>query len=120
MAQGTITIIDMVELGGGVAEIKASFPGDTAYPTNGTLAANVSAALELAVKTLELAKGDANVRAPRDITIYDVVHGDCGQYVPVWTAVGLKVLDGGHATRDEVANGVALNGTTMNVLFKVK
>lgn len=120
MAIGTITIIDTVEHGGGLADIKCSFAGDDNYPTNGTTAAAVTTALELAIKTAELAKGDANVRASRDVTIYDIIGGDCGQYEPYWTSVGLKVLDGGSATRAEVANGVDLKGTPFNVTFKIK
>lgn len=120
MPIGTITIIDTVEHGGGLSDIKCSFAGDSAYPTNGTLVADVKAALVLAIKTAELAKGDANVRAPRDLTIYEVIGGDCGQYEPYWTAVGLKVLDGGHATRAEVGNGVDLKAIPFNVTFKIK
>jgi hypothetical protein len=120
MAIGTITINDTVEHGGGLADIKCTFAGDSSYPTNGTLVADVTTALELAIKTAELAKGDANVRASRDVTIYDIIGGDCGQYEPYWTAIGLKVLDGGSGTRAEVANGVDLKGTPFNVAFKIK
>lgn len=120
MAIGTITIIDTIEHDHGIAEYKCSFAGDDNYPTNGTLVANVKAALVLAIKTAELAKTDANVRATRDLTIYDIVGGDCGQYEPYWTAVGLKVLDGGSATRAEVANGVDLKATPFNVTFKIR
>lgn len=120
MAIGTITILDTVEHGGGIADIKCSFAGDSAYPTGGTLVANVKAALVLAIKTAELAKGDANVRASRDLTIYDIVGGDCGQYEPYWVTAGLKVLDGGDAARAEVGNGTDLKAVTFNVTFKVK
>jgi hypothetical protein len=120
MAIGTITILDTVEHGGGLAEIKCSFAGDSAYPTGGTLVANVKAALELAIKTAELAKGDANVRGTRDVTIYGIEASDCGAYKPEWVAAGLKVRDGGHATVDEIANGVDLKATTFYVTFKIK
>lgn len=120
MPIGTITIIDQVDFGGGVGEVTCSFAGDSAYPTNGTVGADVTAALELAIKTLELAKGDANVRGPRDLTIYDVKHGDCGQYGAHWVGGKLKVLDLGHATLAEVANGTDLKAITFNVTVKIK
>jgi hypothetical protein len=117
MAIGTITIASRLELGDGNKMFKCTFAGDGNYPTNGTLNADVTAALQLAIKTAAAAAGDANVRAIEDVTILDVIQGDCGQYVPCWTAVGLKVLDGGHATRDEVGNGTNLAGTTFGVTF---
>jgi hypothetical protein len=97
-----------------------SFAGDGAYPTGGTVGADVLAALKLAIKTAELAAHDTNVRGPMDPTIIAVVPGDCGQYVPSWTGGKLKCLDGGHATWNEVGNGVNLSGTTFNLSFVTK
>lgn len=116
MAQGVITIGTVVALPQGASLIKCSFPGDTAYPTGGTLKADVEAALATAIATVVAAATDKNVRGLSNPTVVDLIPGDCGQYVPMWdSAVGLKVRDGGHATVDEVGNGTDLHGTTFNV-----
>ena len=120
MAQGTITIIDRVNLERGAKLIKCSFPGDTSYPTNGTLGADVLAALKAAIKAAAGAATDANVRGEEAVTIVDVIGGDCGQYEPYWVSGNLKVLDGGSGTRAEVGSGTGLNGTTFNVTFICK
>jgi hypothetical protein len=117
MAQGTITILSRVELGDGNKLFKVSFPGDTAYPTGGTLKAAVTTALQTAIKTVAAAAGDANVRAVEDVTIFDVIPGDCGQYIPSWVTAGLKVRDGGDPALAEVGPATPLNGTTFNVTF---
>ena len=118
MAIGTITIVSRVDYGKGEKAFKCSFAGDGSYTTGGTPAAEVLAALKLAIKTAAAAAGDANVRAGENITIKEIIGGDCGQYEPYLTAAGdLKVLDGGHATRNEAGSGANLSGTTFNVTF---
>ena len=117
MAIGTITISNTVALPDGGMLYKCAFAGDGAYPTNGTLSAAIHTALKLAIKTAELAATDTNVRGPLNPTIVEIIGGDCGQYEPYWTAIGLKMLDGGSGTRAEVGNGVNLAGTTCNVTF---
>ncbi len=120
MAIGTITIGNTLALPDGGMLYKCSFAGDGAYPTHGTLSAAIHTALKLAIKTAEGLTTDTNVRGPLNPTIVDIIGGDCGQYVPMWTAVGLKVRDGGHATWNEVGNGTNLAGTTFNVTFVTK
>ena len=117
MSIGTITIVDRINLDGGHKLVKCSFDGDDAYPTGGTTAANVEAALKLAIKTAAAAADDANVRAVENLSIVDVIAGDCGQYVPSWTSSKLKVRDGGSATWAEASNEGDLSGTTFNVTF---
>jgi hypothetical protein len=120
MAIGTITIASTVDLGHGARLYKCSFAGDADYTTGGTPAADVLAALKLAIKTAELAASDTNVRGPENPTIFDVIGGDCGQYEAYWKTAGLKVLDGGHATRDEIAAHADVHLTTFNVTFITK
>ena len=120
MAIGAITIASTLELQDGARLYHCSFAGDGSYPTHGTTSAAVTAALVLDIKTAELAATDTNVRGVTNPTIMDVIPGDCGQYVPMWTAIGLKVRDGGHATWNEVGNGTNLAGTTFNVTFVAK
>jgi hypothetical protein len=120
MAIGTITIASTLELPNGARLYHCAFAGDGAYPTNGTLAAAVTAALVLAIKTAELAATDTLVRGVLNPTIIDIIAGDCGQYIPMWTAVGLKMRDGGSGTLAEVGNGTNLAGTTCNVTFVTK
>jgi hypothetical protein len=115
MAQGVITILSQIPLPQGGSLIKCSFPGDTAYPTGGTLKAAINTALATALKAIVAAATDKNVRGLSEPTIKGIIPGDCGQYVPSWVTAGLFVRDGGHATWDEVGNGTALNGTTFNV-----
>lgn len=120
MAIGTVTIASTVELPNGARLYHCSFAGDGAYPTGGTLAADVTAALVLAIKTAELAASDTLVRGPMTPTIIDLIPGDCGQYAPMWVTAGLKVRDGGHATWDEVTAAGDLSGTTFNVTLVTK
>jgi len=117
MAIGAMTIVNRVDYGKGEKNFKVSFAGDGAYPTGGTAGADVLAALRLAIKTAAGAAGDANVRGSEAVTIKEIIGSDCGQYEPYWVGGKLKVLDGGHATRNEVANGTNLAGTTFNVDF---
>ena len=117
MAQGTMTFVSRIDYGNGEKAITVSFPGDTAYPTGGTVGADVLAALRSAISVKNAAETDANVRGPENVAIKDIVGGDCGQYEPYWVSGKLKVLDGGHATRDEVTAVTALNGTTFYVTF---
>lgn len=118
MAIGTITVVSYMAGEPGEALIKCSFVGDDAYPTGGTLKADIQTAL-LAAWTAEVAAAtDKNVRGVKITTIKDVIRGECGQYVPIWdAAVGLKVRDGGSATLAEVGNGTDLKGTTFNATF---
>jgi len=104
MALGAITLNDRA---GDVASapLRAdiiSFAGDTSYPLGGSLGLEAALAAELGVTP----------------TILAVLPQDCGQYVPAWDFANkkLKVLDGGHATWDEVADTTPLNSTTFNVL----
>jgi hypothetical protein len=117
MAIGTITIADRLQLGDGGQLLRCTFAGDVAYPTGGTLAAAVLTALKAALKTAEGLATDTNVRGPENPTIAAIIAGDCGKYVPTWVTAGLKVLDGGSATRAQVGNGVNLSGTTFTVTF---
>lgn len=120
MAIGTITIASTLDLPSGARLYHCSFAGDGAYPTGGTLVANVLAALVLAIKTAELGASDTLVRGVMTPTIMDVIPGDCGQYVPMWVTAGLKVRDGGHATWDEVGAATDLSATTFNVTLVTK
>jgi hypothetical protein len=117
MAIGTITIVNRVDFGKGEKNFKCTFDGDDNYPTGGTAGADVLAALKLAIKTAAAAAGDANVRGAEAVTIKEVIGSDCGQYEPYWASGKLKVLDGGSATRAEVANGTDLSGTSFGVTF---
>lgn len=117
MAIGTITIASTLELANGARLYHCSFAGDGAYPTGGTLVADVLAKLMAAIKTAELAASDTLVRGVPTPTIIDVIPGDCGQYAPMWVTAGLKVRDGGHATWDEVTAAGDLSATTFNVTF---
>lgn len=117
MSIGTMTIVDRLSLEDGHKLVKCSFDGDDAYPTGGTLKAAVEAALNLAIKTANLAEDDANVRGAEDLSIVEIIAGDCGQYVPSWTSSKLKVRDGGSATWAEASNEGDLSGTTFNVTF---
>ena len=122
MAIGTITVGNRV--GETVTDptfhVAMSFAGDTSYPTGGT--ADFTASVVAAVKAANAAKSDANVRGRENLTVLYVIDNDCGQYVPFFDATNdkLKVLDGGSATRAEVANEEALNGTTFNVIVVCK
>jgi hypothetical protein len=121
MAIGTITITARVEDTNGTLKLfKCSFDGDDDYPTGGT--ADVQASLRTAIETAASGATDANVRGIENVTVVDVIPGDCGQYVPSWDYANgkLKVRDGGHATWDEVANTTDLSGTTFNVTFITK
>ncbi len=120
MAIGAITLNGSMNLGNGARAYQASFAGDADYLTGGTLAADVLTALKLAIKTAELAATDTNVRGPENPTIFDVISGDCGQYEAYWSATGLKVLDGGDATRAEIALHADVSATTFNVSFITK
>ena len=120
MAIGTITIGSTVNLGNGARLYKTSFAGDADYVTGGTVAADVTAALILAIKTAELLATDTNVRGSMTPTVVDVIGGDCGQYEAYWSATGLKVLDGGHATRAEIAAHADVHLVTFNVTFITK
>lgn len=110
MAIGTITIAFQTE-----NLIGLSFAGDGEYPTGGTAA--FEASVETAIATANAAAADAKVRGARNIEILDIIGGDCGQYEPLWDKTNgkLKVRDGGHATKDEVANEADLSGTTFNL-----
>ena len=122
MAIGTITVGNRA--GETVTDptfhIAMSFAGDTSYPTGGT--EDFTASVVAAVKTANAAKGDANVRGSENLTVLYVIDNGCGQYVPFFDAANdkLKVLDGGSATRAEVANTTPLNGTTFNVIVVCK
>lgn len=120
MPIGTVTIVAAVPLPTGEQVIKCSFAGDDDYATGGTAGADVEAAVVAALLTAALAATDANIQASSDLTIFDVVPGDCGQYVPSWTGGDLKVLDGGDVARAEVALHADLSGTTFNVSFVCK
>ena len=119
MAIGTITIIGTQPLGdNGEKAFKCSFAGDGAYPTGGTLLAAINTALRDAIVDAAAAASDKLVRGAETPTIREIIAGDCGQYVPCWSAaVGLKVLDGGSGTRAEAAPGADLHLTTFNVTF---
>ncbi len=115
MAQGVITIKSKVQLPKGGMIIYVSFPGDTSYPTGGTLAADVNAALKTALVAEVAAASDKLVRGVETPTIVDIEAGDCGQYVPSWVTAGLFVRDGGDAAWAEVGAATPLNGTTFNI-----
>lgn len=114
MTLGTGTIKSRRNVDGGV-ELRIQFAGDTSYPTGGT--ADFADYVNAIIATAAAAATDTNVRGPENLQIVDIVGGDCGQYVPFYDIDNDKlfVRDGGHATRDEVANTTALNGTPFNV-----
>lgn len=115
---GAITIEARAEDTNGAMKLfKCSFAGDASYRTGGT--AGVQAELRAAIKLAAATSGDANVRGIEDVTIVDLIPGDCGQYVPTWDYANgkMKILRGGHATRAEVSWGSALFGTTFHVTF---
>ena len=115
MAQGIITIVSKVQLPKGGQIIYVSFPGDTAYPTGGTLKANFETALKTALIAEVAAASDKLVRGVETPTIVGIDYGDCGQYIPSWVTAGLFVRDGGDANLIEVGNGTALNATTFHI-----
>lgn len=121
MAIGTITITARAEDTNGCLKLfKCSFDGEDDYPAGGT--ADVQAALRTAIETAAGAATDKNVRGIENVTIVDVIPGDCGQYVPSWDYANgkLKVRDGGHATWDEVTAAADISATTFNVTFITK
>jgi hypothetical protein len=79
-----------------------SFLGDGAYTTGGTVA------FDAAIKTLT--KDGRNV--------IGVIPGDCGGFIPVYSAGKLKVFRAGatNAALEEVPNAADLSGTTFNLL----
>ncbi len=118
MAIGTITIKSKVVLNSrGAQIIYVSFAGDSDYHTGGTLAAEINAALKTALVAEVAAAGDKLVRGVQTPTIVGVKAGNCGQYMPVWATAGLKVLNGGSATRAEASNHGNLSTTTFNLGF---
>lgn len=116
MALGAITIGSIKELKDGSKMIRISFAGDGAYPTGGT--ATFKDLLQDAIEAAAALAVDANVRGRQNVAPIAVIPQDCGQYVPSYAAATDKlfVRDGGHATWNEVGNGVNLSGTTFNVL----
>lgn len=115
---GAITIETRAEDTDGAMKLfKCSFDGDASYRTGGT--EGVQAELRSAIKLAAAAAGDANVRGIENVTIVDLIPGDCGPYVPSWDYASgkMKILRGGHATRAEVPWGSALFGITFHVTF---
>lgn len=75
MSLGTMTIIATAATPDGKL-YAVSFPGDSDYHAGGS--ADLQTALQLAIKTANLAARDANVRGPEAVTIRGVVPNDCG------------------------------------------
>lgn len=120
MAIGTVTIVAVAPLPTGEQVLKVAFAGDDDYPTGGTVGADITSAVETAIATAAGLATDANIKAGQELTVVEVIAGDCGQYVPTWTGGKLKVLDGGDAARAEAANHADLSGTTFNVSLVCK
>ncbi len=100
-------------------ELNIEFDGDATYPAGGT--PSFTGVVKAAIKAAAAAATDKQVRGEENITIVDVVAGDCGQYVPQFVVASDKlfVRDGGHATWNEVAPG-DLSATKFNLTVLAK
>jgi hypothetical protein len=115
MSLGTITMDAERRLDGGI-DFEISFPGDSAYPTNGT--ATFSTLLKAAIKAAAAAATDANVRGYENITINAVIDGGCGIWVPQYDKANDKLKMFVRTTGVEVGNGVDMHATTCKLVVQ--
>lgn len=120
MALGTITIVSKVALPKGGMLLDCSFAGESSYPTGGTTAVNLAAALKTALVAEVAAATDKNVRGFETLSVVGLIPGDCGQYVPSIVDGKLKVRDGGSGTWAEVSGSANISTTTFHVQFVCK